>query len=259
MSRLPTNIVDPFSIFDHAVRHHLAVLKRSIGLIVLITLAQAFIYYVGSLSHSFVLNTIIKVIGVLVYLGFYGAMTYQVQSYLDGQDVSTRDALLQMRERYLPMIACALIISVIVVLYYVLITHVMHWWLGDSGGSPIKSMIIFILLGVAPILIFLVFMILAIPLLIIDQLNPLRACQRSYMLIDTRWLQAFTVYACMGLIYILVSPHTLHAHFLLHYHVYMIFVFFVYCLLLPFYFNYVLFMINDLKLRAEADVDFDNA
>ena len=257
MSRLPTNIIDPFTVFDHAVRNHLAVFKRSILLIVLITLSEAFIYYLGHVVASPVVSVIFEVIGVLLFLYFYGAMLYQTQSYLDGQDVSAKEALLEMPGRYLQLLACAALILLIVTLYYLLITHVMQWWVGDTQHATIKSMIIFILLGVAPILIFLVFMIFAVPLVVIDGLNPLRACQKSYLIIDTRWIQAFTVYACMGLIYILVSPHTLHAHFLMHYHVFMISVFVVYCVLLPFFVNYMLFMINDLKLRTEAQVDFE--
>lgn len=257
MSRLPTTVIDPFTVFDHAVRNHLAMLKRSVLLIVLITLSEAFIYYLGHVTASQVISVILQVIGVLFFLYFYGAIIFQTQAYLDGQEVTAQEALLEMRGRYLQLLACAALILVTVSLYYVLITHIMQWWVGDTPNATIKSMIIFILLGVAPILIFLVFMIFAIPLVVIDQLNPLRACQKSYLLIDTRWIQAFTVYACMGLIYILVSPHTLHAHFLMHYHVFMIFVFVMYCLLLPFFFNYMLFMINDLKLRADAQVDFE--
>lgn len=257
MSRLPTTVIDPFTVFDHAVRNHLAMLKRSILLIILITLSEAFIYYLGEAITHHVLRGIFEIVGVLLFLYFYGAILYQTQSYLDGQDVSTKEALVAMRGRYLPLLACAAMILVIVAAYYLLITHVMQWWVGDTPHATVKGMIIFILLGVAPILIFLVFMIFAMPLVVIDQLSPLRACQKSYLIIDTRWIQAFTVYACMGLIYILVSPRTLHAHFLMHYHVFMLFVFLVYCLLLPFFFNYMLFLINDLKLRAEVQTDFD--
>jgi hypothetical protein len=164
-----------------------------------------------------------------------------------------------MLPRFLPFFLGVLLIVVVVALYYLLVTHIMQIWIkpADVQHPSLKNMLIFIFLCLAPIIIFIVFMILSLPLIIIDKINPLKAMARSHQIIGARWLQAFTAYACLGIIYILVSPGTLHAHFFRHYHLFMVFVFVVYCILLPLLFNYILFMMNDFKLRMEDEVDFE--
>ncbi len=259
MSLLPTEPVDAFDVFDCALKNYLGLLTQSFFLIILITLAQAFTFYLGHLFAKMYLNAIFELIGLLLFLYCSGAMLYQAQQLLEAKRCSVKDALYQMWGRCLPFFAGAILLVVIVALYYYLLTYVVQVWLQPIAAphASLKNMLIFIFLCLAPILVFIVFMIFSLPLIIIDRLNPFKAFLRSYVLIGSRWIQAFTIYACLGIIYILVSPGTLHAHFFMHYHVFMIFVWISYCILLPFLFNYLLVMLHDFKLRLAAEVDFE--
>jgi hypothetical protein len=259
MSKFPQEPVDSFDICDLALRQYFTVLKPALPLIILLTLAQAFTFYLGHLFSSTILNVIFEVVGLILFLYFSGALLCQIQSILEDSEMTFQDALRAMISRLIPFFICLLLIIAVVVLYYWFISHVMQTWIGPSTGehAAMKNLFIFLFLCLSPIVIFIVFMIFAPAVVVLDQLNPIRAYGRSYRLIGVRWLQAFTIYACVGIVYILVAPGTLHAHFFMHYHVFLVFVLFVYVILLPFVFNYILFMLNDFKLRLAAEVDLE--
>ncbi len=257
MSGLPKKPVDVFDVFDYAVRHHFRVLKKILALIILMAFVQALIVY----TDHFVLNRlhwVIKIVGAVPMLFFTGALLYQAQMCLEEHESSLLHTLQVMLQRCIAFFMCAVLLTLLVVLYYFLVLQIMRVWIHPTGAEDgsIKGMLIFMGMYMIPTLIFIVFMIFALPLTIVDRLNPLKAMARSYVLIGTRWLQAFTVYACLGMMYILVTPNTLHAHFLIRYHLFMPFVFVMYLIFVPFIVNYLLFMLNDLKLRWAAQVDF---
>lgn len=256
MSNYPQQPVDAFDICDLALRHYRKVLQRTWPLMVFITLSQAFSFYMGHLFTSVTLNVICDVIGLLFFLYFCAAMLYQVQSVLDTKSIDFKQALAIVKTRYLPFVITLFCIVAVVVLYYWFISHMLQIWVGNKAqASQMKSLLIFLFLCLAPIVIFVVFMIFSPILVLLDKVNPLAAFKDSYLLIGMRWIQAFTVYACLGVVYILVAPGTLHAHFLMHYYLFIPFVFVVYLILLPLVFNYVLFMLHDFKLRFASEQD----
>ncbi|PHQ81122.1 MAG: hypothetical protein COB66_03150 [Coxiella sp. (in: Bacteria)] len=254
-SQYPAEPTDIFDVFDNAMRSSFKVLKASIALIILITLAQGVIVYLGSISHSFTLNTIFEVIGGIIFLFFGCAMLYQANTVLQDKPISYQTAIQAMLPRIFKFYITLVVSLFIVFAYYVLAAYLMHLWGGtpSAHSSHTTRSLIFALVGLVPIIVCIGFYIFTFPLIILDDLPPLKAFAQSYRLVRARWLHSFTVYVAIGIVLLLVLPGTRHAMFFRRHHVLLLFDFVVFCILLPFLVNYVLFMLNDMKVRWQLD------
>lgn len=250
MSYFPNEETDISYALDKSVHYSWVVLKKIIPLIFFITLIEGFATYVNPFVHSLLAYYFCLLIESLVFLFFLGAMLYQSHSILQQQAVSTIDACRVMLKRMIPVCITFIVFLVIIIAYYLLFSHIMHAM--SKGVHTLQfSSTIFFLFSMALLMVFIVFFLFSLPLIVLEGLSPLAAIGQSYKLSKSRPAQIFTVYAGMAFLAMAVFPNTQHAHFFMHNHVWMLFDFIVYCALLPFILNYMLFILNDLNIRSQ--------
>jgi len=109
--------------------------------------------------------------------------------------------------------------------------------------------ITFLLMAGVPTLVTLLLFFYALPILILEQERYLSSFAKSMSLIDHHWLHAFFPYSILLFIVVLVSPNTLHWHFLQAYHLTILFDLLVLSVMLPMFNIMVLLLLNDLRLR----------
>lgn len=250
MQPLADKPIDVFAVFDAAFKRTIPVLKETFATIILLTLAQAFIIYIAPLSTSHYFNLIVEVVGFIFFLYLCGVLVYQADQLFIDRPVTLQQACQTVLRRSPGYFAIIILIAAIIVGYYLLMAHVFRQPAGtrNNADMAIHGML-FALVGLMPILLFVVFELFAIPLVLLRKVSVLKSLLHSYQLVGMRWLPAFSAYAMIGIVFVLVTPTTQHAHFFLRYHLLILFNFAIFCLLAPFVASYILIMLHDFETR----------
>ena len=116
----------------------------------------------------------------------------------------------------------------------------------------VRTLTYLILVGI-PLTIGIVLCFFAIPILTIDVINMLPAFRESVGLVGYKnWLRTFAAYAAILITALIVSPVTRHGHWLRMHYLSFLFDAAVFILLAPLIINFILFLLNDLRLRQKA-------
>ncbi len=250
MHPLADKPIDVFEVFDSSFKRTLPVLKETFSTIILLTLAQAFIIYISPLSSSYYFNMIVEIVGFIFFIYCGGVLLYQTNQLFICEPVTLQEACQTVLRRSLSYFAIIILIAAIIVGYYALMAHVFRQPAGTQNNVDMAIHgLLFAIVGLMPILLFVVFELFAIPLVLLRKVSVLKSLLRSYQLVGMRWLPAFSAYAMIGIIFVLVTPNTQHAHFFLRYHLLILFNFAIFCLLAPFVASYVLIMLHDFETR----------
>ena len=252
MNYFPNEEKDVFYAIDKSFSCYWLVLQKILPSAFLLTLVGGIATYGNRLLHNTMLYWLFFLIEVLVFLFFAAALLYQTNSILVGKEVSHREACKTMLARIIPAYATLIVFALFIVGYHYLFAYLIQ--------LVVATHIVVVLLSVfslAFLMVLIVFAFFSLPLIILDGLAPLGAIIKSYKLSKSRPAPIFTVYAALAVIVVAVLPYTRHAHFLMHHHVWLLYDFIVYCMLLPVIVNYLLFTLNDLKIRLATAVSYD--
>ncbi len=122
------------------------------------------------------------------------------------------------------------------------------------GHAPNKALIragLIIFLAGFPVLYLFIRLIFVFPLILAHETPVFQAFLQSYRYVSHHWLYSFTLYILIMSIYLLISPTTLHGHFLASYRLSAPYDFLVLALLWPIMLNVWLLMLSNLQ-RAYA-------
>ena len=248
MSFFPNEEKDIFYALDKSFSCYWQIFKKIIPWAFFLTLTEGIATYGNAHLSNSIFYWLCLGLESLVFLFFFGAMFYQANSILEERSVALSDACRVMLQRFVPMYLTFVVFLVFIVGYSCLSYYVMHL-ISKNAHAGHFLLNLFFLFSLALLMVFIVFFLFSLPLILLDGFSPLKAIMQSYQLSRSRPAPIFTVYASMALIAVAVFPRTKHAHFLMQHHVWLLFDFVMYCILLPFVVNYMLFILNDLKVR----------
>lgn len=243
------NTLQPVSsVWKTASQLILPVIKAGWLSVLCIWMAAMLVIYV---DHIFLkpvyINVGLSVLGFLIVLFFLGVLLLQSQQVMSDSDTSFCRAWRLMCRRALSYYSTAfLLMTMIVGYFYVGEWAIHHFVLGaavqPSHKQSSQALLYFMLGVVTPLIVIIVFCLFALPFVVLDACKPLKAIMRSYQLVGRHWVRVFFIYGVLGMMLILTIPTTLHAHFLMKYHVYPFFVLLVYLVCFPFISNLIVLM-----------------
>lgn len=250
MSYFPREEKDIFYAIDQSFKCYWPVFKRIVPWAFCLTLIEG----ISTYSNLYLVNDVFYWICLLLesfaFLFVLGAMLYQANSILEEKPVTFKEACLMVCRRLGSMYMVFVLFIAIIISYCVLFFHIMHR-LGEHAHSQPLLANIFLLFALALLMVFIVFFLFTLPLIVLEGLSALNAIKQAYQLSKSHPVLIFTVYASISIVAVVVFPATQHAHFFMRYHVWLLFDFIMYCLLLPFVLNYMLFLLNDLRTRLQ--------
>lgn len=250
MSYFPREEKDIFYAIDQSFKCYWPVFKS----IVPWAFCLALLEEIATYSNLYLVNNVVYWICLLlesvVFLFILGAMLYQAHNILEEKPVTFKESCYLLGKRLGSMVATFAVFVIFIVSYFLLFSHIIHR-LGERAHSHPLVVNIFFLFALALLMVFIVFFLFTLPLIVLEDLSPLHAIKQSYRLSKSRPVPIFTVYASIALVAVVVFPATQHARFFMHYHIWFLFDFIIYCVLLPFVLNYMLFILNDLRIRFQ--------
>ncbi len=221
------------------------------------TLYAAFIFIAfASLLQSFYLFTLpltyhpwgYAILALLVSVYFGSGVIYSSHLALMQQRLSFLKRAWGACQKWPRIMVCGL-------LYAGIFTLMMYWlqlltYLGTQWGFIGKAQGLWDLLLVgAPLLVVNLLLLLSFPLLIVTRDSFFTCLKKSCFLAWKCRLKAvFVLYFAMACFVYITMPTTVHAGWLIAYHVKVLFDLLAYLLLMPLITNYMLFLLNDLQI-----------
>lgn len=225
-------------VWKQASQLTIPVIKSSWMAVLLIWAGTMLMIYADHIVlHPLAANITLSAIGCIAFLFFLGVLLLLAQSVVAGDALSFTSAVSRMGKHALFYFLTLVLLCALIFGYYFGGAWLVHHLTVSqaASGSQSKQAVMYFMMGVvAPLVVMVVFFLFALPLVVIEGCNPLRAFIRSYQLVGKQWVRAFSIYGMMGVVFILTSPTTLHAHFLMRYHVYPLFVLCIFLIFMPF-------------------------
>lgn len=245
------------SVWKTAGQLMLPVIKAGWLSILCIWMAAMLVIYV---DHIFLkpvyINVGLSVLGFLIVLFFLGVLLLQSQQVMSNSGASFCQTCRLMCRRALSYYSTTFLLIAMIIGYFYAGEWVIHHFVLGAAVQPShkqssQALLYFMLGVVTPLIVVVVFCLFALPFVVLDACKPLQAIMRSYQLVGRHWVRVFFIYGVLGMMLILTIPTTLHAHFLMKYHVYPFFVLVVYFVCFPFISNLIVLM---KALLAQDDV-----
>lgn len=225
-------------VWKQAAKQTLPLIRVSWLILLLVWLGAMIVIYADHLVLiPLAANLAVSVVGYLLALFFTGSLLLCTQAIQDNEPLTFMAAMERMLARSPSYFTTILIFLAVIVSYYLGGGWLIHHFTAHpaaASGEPETAVMYFMMGVVAPLIVMIVFFIFAIPLTVIESCGPFKAFLRSYRLVGKHWLRAFSIYGVVCVLFILTVPTTLHAHFLMRYYVYPLFVLIVYMILMPF-------------------------
>lgn len=254
MGLLPQEELGFFELMQRAIWHHLSALKQMWVMILLMVFVKDWYIYLGGMPTHGVMSWIVSVfMGVtLLYLFCVGLrISYTVWHQ---KTVSMNDVFLNTLKRlpYALVVILIFMVSLFALLYAAKYSAQGLIHMGHSAKVSGLVALFFILMF--PYILGVVMFVFALPLTVIESMPVLKAFKESFWLImPKQWFAAFGLYAVTAAMLVLISPDTLHGHFLKRYYLNAPFDLLVLGVFMPFLCNLFVLMINDCRLRQEDD------
>jgi hypothetical protein len=236
-----------------SIKHHYAVLKKTILLILMIVVVKDWYVYLGDFPKNDALKFMISTLMLIVLIYLFMSLLYMTHRILRSEPVMLPDTFKAINQRLFAIFSASFIFVVVPTLFVLLAEFVYHLILKDNSGGAKFSGLIFVFVVGIPILYAYLRYFFTLPLIAMENFSLWKAFGEAQKLVQGNWARVFGIYACAIVIWVLVSPDTLHGHFMRMYHVSGIFDFIVFCVTLPIMMNLIVFMRNDLRLRNSLD------
>jgi hypothetical protein len=233
-------------------KYYLPILRIIFPLILLMVLVKDLYLYLGGLPTNHWLRMIIIFIILLLQVYLSSSALLSTNGFLAGTplrlSVACRTIYNRIATIYLGFFALILIFCAIFFIGHLLSGLVVYV---SANKTMAYNFAIVLLLGL-PLTICLVLFFFIMPLLALGTNNMAAAFRESIALVNYRnWLKTFILYAICVLFLLIISPGTLHGQWLIRHHLNFVFDIIVFSLVLPLIFNFILFLLNDLRIRQK--------
>jgi len=232
-----------------SIKHHYAILKKTILLMLMIVVVKDWYVYLGGFPKNDALKFIVSTFMLIALIYLFMSLLYMAQRILHSEPVTLMDAFKATNQRLFHIYTASFIFIVVPTLFVLLAEFVFHLIMRGHSGSTKFSGLIFVFVVGIPILYAYLRYFYTLPLIAMENFSLWKAFAEAQQLVQGNWARVFGIYACAIVIWVLVSPDTLHGHFMRMYHISGIFDFIVFCVTLPIMMNLIVFMRNDLRLR----------
>ncbi len=253
MNVYPTESKSITRLISYSFANYAKVLKAIIPLILLATLVKDIYIYWGGMPSIQIIRMIIVIILVILEIYFWLAAFYSANETLKGEPMSVkvvcRTVYYKWSSIYAGVFAFILGCCVIFFVGY-LISAIFIGIFPDK--TLVRALSYLLLIGI-PLTIGIVLCFFTIPILTINTVNMISAFRESVRLVGYKnWLQTFVAYAAILITFLIVSPETRHGHWLRMHYLSFLFDAAVFILVAPLIINFILFLLNDLRLRQKA-------
>jgi len=249
--KLPNFPVDLSSLFFLSVKHSFVVFKKLFVFIVALVVVKDASIYLGGMPANTYAKAVIALMMVVLLLYLIVSML-SVANRLFTSDKQLTG--LQVLVKVIPNFLKSLLVLIGFVLIFVLILLFSHWvsqWLHlEKGDHPVGSLFFVLAVGIFIMLVY-VQLFFVIPLLVIKNLPIWGAVKRSNRLAASKenWFRIFAIYVFCLVIWMLISPNTLHGHFMEVHKLSALFDLIVLSITVPILMNLIILTYNDLNLR----------
>ncbi len=233
-----------------SIKKYGAVLKAIFPLILLLAVVKDLYFYFGGMPKNTIAVWVIILVMVLMEVYLLSAAILGTHKILSGSpgrlNQTCRETFQKVSSIYAGFFALIIILCVLFFIGYGIA------YLLSRGSQPvIQNLLMLFFIGV-PITYSLVMFFFVIPSLIVESVSVTTAFRQSFSQAGyTSWLRAFSCYAAFLVFFFVLLPSTRHGVWLVRYHVIFIFDVVMLSIFLPLLLNYLLFMLNDLKLRSQ--------
>ena len=259
MIHLPSTPKTFIELLGLSIRHHFAVVRKIVVLILLLVVVKDACIYLGGMPTNAYLYGFVSVIMTVFILYLLTAILYATHCVLYNENISWRSALKDTLTRMGRVILAFAAFIVVPALLFFIGELIARWMMLDDVHPPRYSGLILVLVVGIPVMIVYLYYLFTIPLIVTENYAVWPAFKRAPMIVGKAWenlVRVFGIYVCALAIWLLVSPDTLHGHLMKMYKISAIFDFIAFVVTLPIVMNLIIFMRNDLKLRKEiCDTD----
>jgi hypothetical protein len=209
------------------------------------------------ISALFISNGIAKTViyffawMIVVYL-FSAALFSSHEAFMD-RSKTFSDALMEIKKNALNIYATffGYVISVLCAYAIARLLRYAAYEILPHYLSPVHGVMLIISATIVLMSVFMFFY--SYPLAVIDSKKIQNTFYDSLVLSDRNKLGIFTLFAILIAVAMLISPEALQEYFLSTYHLGVLYDFLVLCVMIPFFINLLLFLINDAKLQLMAE------
>lgn len=250
MSLYPTQSKPIIHLVGYSFIHYGRVLKAIIPMILLAALVKDIYIYWGGMPNIQIIRMIIIIVMVILQIYFLLAALYSANKILKGQPMLVKTVFRTIYYKCSAIYAgvFAFILGCCLVFFVgYLISAIFIAIFPDK--TLVRASTYLILIGI-PMTIGIVLCFFAIPILTLDSVSMMPAFRESVRLVGYKnWLRTFAAYAAVIITSLIVSPATRHGHWLRVHYLSFLFDASVFILLAPLIINFILFLLNDLRLQ----------
>jgi hypothetical protein len=240
MINYPNQPTDFSELVKSCVKYHFGILKQIFLLLLFMTVGKDIWHYVGGMPDNTIAQWGINIFITAWIIYFWGCSLVASKAYSLGQSSPLINTLKIGLQRLPRAIACVVILIILFAFFY---------WLAHLF-SRYSVWLSFLVLFSLPMIYLLVLFYYAIPLVFLENASIFKGFQQSSSLVGIhQWLRGFGLYALTLIIWILVSPDTIHGHVLANYYLSAPFDLVIFCLFIPLLNALILMLLNDLRLR----------
>jgi hypothetical protein len=234
-------------IFLDAIKSQPQLYRMMLPIVLLVVIVKDLYLYCGGMPAQKTLFFIVSGIMTIALIFLFSCSIKATDLMLRGSYQSLRQVFSQTLERMLHVYLICVFVMIYIIGFYYLGTYAIYHWGGKGSGSATKDMFILFLFAVAPILFGVVTMLFSPALILTRGMNAFQAIKQSILMTWFHWFYAFSVYACLAIIIVLVLPISKHIQFMIEHHIIALFDFIVLALLLPIFTRIYLLVLLQLE------------
>ncbi len=254
MIHLPNTPRMFMELFGLAVRYHFAAFRKMVWLIIFLVIVKDAYIYLDGMPNNLYWYSVVGIVMGLLSINFLVAVLYTSHCVLNNEPIDWRNAL---GDTFSRMGRVILAMTFFILLPAVL--FVLAEWIGRlviaGNVHPYRysGLVVILAVGV-PVMIAYLYYFFTVPLIVTKNYSLWQAFQQAFALVGRQWrdlARVFGIYAVGMIIWLLISPNTLHGHFIKMYKISALFDFIILGISLPIWMNFIILMANDLKLRRQ--------
>lgn len=254
MSRYPDETMSLGQLFTRSVALHYRTFKHAVFFILLFALVKDGGYFLSTLSENTYLQLGIAIIAFLVLILLLGCLFKSADIAISGDRQQFTSVLADTLKNYHVLLICLVlyVLGIVIAQYF---SYFVRDILAQMFPHDEKTLHLTVfMLGIALIFLFLGMFAYAFPLCATGKAKTLgKAFYDSLILTVTNKFGVIVFFALSFMLFVLVSPTTLHEYYLATYHLSLLFDLVVLSVVMPIMINFLLLLINDSRLQVHFD------
>ncbi len=250
---LPKEPLHLSELFGLAVRKLTPTMRVTVPLIFLMVLVKDFSTYMNIVPSNTTASIIYMVVSAALFVYFWAVSLRMTASVWQGDFFKLGRAFKNSLYPTLHVYAAIVVYMVVAIaLFYLgyLVTHLLgHTALGGKN----VALLVFFFITAFPYFFFAVLCLLTYPIIVLQKTPVWKAFLSAVKLTGkSHWLWSLAIYAVFAIMYFLITPTTLHAHFLRRYYLSAPFDFIIMLFLVPLLNNLFVLVLNNMQLDQKA-------